>query len=231
MISGLVLAFEQIGDPRVRSIILRAVLIGMAVFIGLMLLINWLLAGQSVVGIGWMDAVIRFLGGSAAFVLGLLFFPAFAGLVLSLNLEPIARAVEARHYPNLPPPREEPVVEIIINALRFTGVTITLNLLILLILVPVLIVPILTIPLIPFVFYFLNGYLLGREHFEFAAARRLSPGPMRALRKQHRARILGCGVAISVLMTIPVVNLLMPVVAAAYMIHVFEGVRPDTERA
>ncbi len=231
MISGLVHAFEQLGDPRVRGVILRAVLIGMAIFVGLMFLVNWLLADQAVVGIGWIDSVIRFLGGSAAFVLGLLFFPAFAGLIVSMNLEPIARAVEARHYPNLPPPREEPVVEMIVNALRFTGVTIVLNLLVLLIVVPVLLVLIVTIPLIPFVFYALNGYLLGREYFEFAAVRRLSPGPGRALRRRHRTRIFLCGVAIAVLMTIPVVNWLMPVVAAAYMIHVFEAVRPDAETA
>jgi uncharacterized protein involved in cysteine biosynthesis len=34
-----------------------------------------------------------------------------------------------------------------------------------------------------------------------------------------------CGIAIAVLMTIPFVNWLMPVVAASYMVHVFEGVR------
>ena len=40
-----------------------------------------------------------------------------------------------------------------------------------------------------------------------------------------------CGIAIAVLMTIPFVNWLMPVVAAAYMVHVFEGIRVRTEGA
>lgn len=226
MFSGLYLAFEQLGDPRIRGVIVRSVLIGIAVFAALMVGVGWGLSGLSVVGIGWLDSIVRFLGGSAAFLLGLLFFPAFTGIIISFMLEPIARAVEARHYPHLAAPREEPVLEMVANAARFAGVTIALNLLVLLIVVPIMLVTFVLIPLIPFVFYALNGYLLGREYFEFAAVRRLDPAPGRALRKRHRGRIFICGVAIALLMTIPFVNWLMPVVAAAYMVHVFEALRP-----
>ena len=225
MISGLFLAFEQLGDPRIRGVILRALLISIAVFVGLMFAVNWALSGLSLVGIGWIDSVLRFLGEGATFFLGLLFFPAFAGMIVSFMLETIAAAVEARHYPHLPPPREEPVLEMLSNAARFTGVTVALNLLVLVIVVPIMLVTVVLTPFIPFVFYGLNGYLLGREYFEFAAVRRLDLVPGRTLRRRHRMRIFLCGVAIAVLMTVPVVNWLMPVVAAAYMIHVFEGLR------
>lgn len=230
MISGLVLAFEQLGDPRIRGVIVRAVLASFAVFVALMFGVNWALSGLSIVGIGWIDWIIRVFGGSAAFFLGLLFFPAFAGLAVSLMLEPIARAVEARHYPGLPAAREEPVVEMIANAARFTGVTVALNLLVLALIVPVMLVTVVLIPVIPFVFYALNGYLLGREYFEFASVRRLDPVAGRALRRRYRVRVFLCGLAIAVLMTVPVVNWLMPVVAAAYMVHVFEHIRTGTAR-
>ncbi|MPZ39890.1 MAG: hypothetical protein GEU95_17885 [Rhizobiales bacterium] len=225
MINGLIRAFGQLGDPRIRGVILRAIVISVLVFAALMGGIGWGLSQLSLVGIGWIDTTIAFLGGAGAFMLGLLFFPAFTGMIVSFMLEPIARAVEARHYPGLPPAREEPVIEMLANAARFTGATVGFNLLVLLIVVPLMLVTVVLIPLIPFVFYALNGYLLGREYFEFAAVRRLAPGPGRALRRRFRARIFLCGVAIAVLMTIPVVNWLMPVVAAAYMVHVFEGVR------
>ena len=39
------------------------------------------------------------------------------------------------------------------------------------------------------------------------------------------------GLAIAVLMTVPVLNWFMPVVAAAYMVHVFEGVRKRAARS
>ena len=140
-------------------------------------------------------------------------------------LEKIARAVEARHYPDLPPAREEPVAEILTNAARFAGITIVLNLLVFVFVVPILLITIVLIPLIPFVFYALNGYLLGREYFEFAAVRRLESAAGRALRKQYRTRIFLCGILIAVLMTVPFLNWLMPIIAAAYMVHVFEDLR------
>lgn len=226
MISGLIRAFEQLGDPRIRGVLIRAVLISIVVFVALMTGVGWLLSGIALVGIGWIDSAIAVLGGGGAFFLGLLFFPAFTGIIISFMLEPIARAVEARHYPGLPGPREEPLFETVANAARFAAVTIALNLLVLLFIVPLMLITFVLIPLIPFVFYGLNGYLLGREYFEFAAVRRLEPGPGRALRKRHRSRIFMCGVVIAVLMTVPFVNWLMPVVAAAYMIHVFEALRP-----
>lgn len=230
MISGLVLAFEQLGDPRIRGVIVRAVLVSIAVFIALMVGANWAIGSLSVVGIGWIDWIIRIFGSGAALVLGLLLFPAFAGLAVSFMLEPIARAVEARHYPGLPEARPEPVVEMLANAARFTAVTVALNLLVLAFVVPVMLVTLVLIPFIPFVFYALNGYLLGREYFEFASVRRLEPAAGRALRRRHRVRIFLCGLAIAVLMTVPVVNWLMPVVAAAYMVHVFEHIRTGSAR-
>ena len=225
MFSGLFLAIEQLGDPRIRSVILRAVMISAALFIGLMFAAGWLLSGLSVFGISWIDGAVSFLGGGAAFVIGLFLFPAFTGIIVSFMLEEIASAVEARHYPDLPAAREEPVMEMVGNAVRFAGVTVILNLLVFIFVVPIMLITIVLIPFIPFVFYGLNGYLLGCEYFEFAAIRRLNPAAGRTLRRHFTLRVFMCGIAIAVLMTIPFVNWVMSVVAAAYMVHVFEGVR------
>ena len=229
MFSGLFLAVQQLGDPRIRSVIIRAVLFSAVIFIALVVGISGALSGTSLFGIEWLDKGVAFLGGSAAFVIGLFIFPALTGLIISFMLEEIARAVEARHFPGLPDAREEPVMEMVVNAARFAGVTIVLNLLVFILIVPILLITIVLIPLIPFVFYALNGYLLGREYFEFAAARRLEPVAGRALRRQHKSRIFMCGILIAVLMTIPFVNWLMPVVAVAYMVHVFEHARRRAE--
>tara|TARA_R110002110_G_scaffold5407_8_gene28006 strand:+ start:27182 stop:27934 length:753 start_codon:yes stop_codon:yes gene_type:complete len=231
MFSGLFLAIEQLGDPRIRGVIVRAVIISAVFFVILMVAAGWLLSGLTVFGIGWLDTAVSYLGGSAAFIVGLFLFPAFTGIIISFMLEEIAGAVEARHYPDLPAAREEPVMEMVGNAARFAGVTVFLNLLVFIFVVPLMLITIVLIPLIPFVFYGLNGYLLGREYFEFAAVRRLDPAAGRMLRRQFKLRVFMCGIAIAVLMTIPFVNWLMPVVAAAYMVHVFEGVRRRTQVA
>jgi len=225
MFSGFVKAVGQLGDPRIRGVVIRAVLFSTVIFVALVVTVSLTLSGNELFGIAWLDKPIALLGGSAAFIIGLLLFPAIAGLIISFMLEEIARAVEARHYPDLPPAREEPVAEMLTNAARFAGITIVLNLLVLVFVVPILLITIIFIPLIPFVFYALNGYLLGCEYFEFAAGRRLEPPAGQALRKQYRTRIFLCGILIAVLMTVPFLNWLMPVIAAAYMVHVFEDLR------
>ena len=225
MFRGLYLAAAQLGDRRIRGVALRAAAIGAAIFAFLMLVTVWTLDGLSVVGIGWVDWPIRLLGAGAAFALGLVLFPGLAGIAISFMLEDIARAVEARHYPGLPPPREQPLGESLTAALKFAGTAVALNLLCLAAIAPAMLATVVLAPFIPFVFYALNGYLLGREYFEFAAARRLDPAPGRTLRRRNRGRLFLRGLAIAALMAVPVLNLLMPVVAVAYMVHAFEALR------
>ena len=148
-------------------------------------------------------------------------------MVLSFLLEDIALAVEQRHYPDLPAARKQPVTEALRNALAFAGVTIALNLLLLPIYLVLLFVP----PLNLFVFYGLNGYLLGREYFELVAQRRLDPTQMRRLRTGNRGRLFIGGVVIAFLLTLPVINLAIPIVATGFMIHLFEDMRRRAEGA
>ena len=223
MLRGLYLAAAQLGDRRIRAVALRAALIGAAIFVFLALAAIRTLDGLS--GVGWVDWSIRLLGVGAAFALGLVLFPGLAGIAISFMLEDIARAVEARHYPGLPPPREQPLGETLTAALRFAGTAVALNLLCFAAIAPAMLATVVLAPFIPFVFFVLNGYLLGREYFEFAAVRRLGSAPGKALRRRNRSRLFLCGLAIAALMAVPVLNWLMPVVAVAYMVHVFEDLR------
>ncbi len=49
------------------------------------------------------------------------------------------------------------------------------------------------------------------------------------MRKAHRGTLFLSGVVIAFLMTVPVVNLLAPVIATAAMVHLFEAWRPRHE--
>jgi CysZ protein len=140
---------------------------------------------------------------------------------MSLLLEDIAQAVERRHYPDLPRPRDQPMGEAALGALVFAGATLALNVLALPLYLVLLFVP----PLNFFVFYLLNGYLLGREYFELVAARRFDLAGIGRLRRAHRGRVLLAGVVIALLLTVPIVNLVTPIVATSFMLHVFERLR------
>ena len=218
MIGGLIKAFEQLNDPPIRRVIWRSLLIALGVLVGLVLLIGFGFSQIELAGWPWLDTIIGLLGGAGAAVLAVLFFPATLGLVASEFLDDVAKAVERRHYPLLPPARTQPFGETLGVALKFTSVKLVLNL--------IAFVLVSWIPLVNIVvFFLLNGYLIGREFFEMVGLRRLAPGPLKALRRAYRGRLIAAGVVIAALSTVPILNLLMPIIGAATMVHVFQSVR------
>src|SRR5215467_563553 len=145
-----------------------------------------------------------------------LLFPAVVTLIMSFYLERVAAAVEALDYPGRAPPRRQPVAELIGVTLRLTALTLVLNLLAL----PIyLLVPGINL----FLFFALNGYLFGRGYFEVIALRRLGLGEARSVRSRFTGRIFLGGVVIAGLFALPLVNLVAPVIATAFMLHIFEA--------
>lgn len=234
MLANLSKAFGQLTDPGSRRIFWRALALTLACYILL-----WFIAFYTLSWVGdgllawaerenfsdfWVGVIqVVFAGGafSAIILVSFLLFPASVAVALSFMLEEICERVEARYYPNLPPARAQPVAETLTDALRLAGITIGLNLLLLPVYLLLLFVP----PLNVVVFYLLNGYLLGREYFETAAVRRMTAAQGRQLRKAHRSRVVLAGVVIAILLTVPLLNLFMPIVAMAFILHVFEGLR------
>jgi uncharacterized protein involved in cysteine biosynthesis len=174
------------------------------------------LAHVSVADIWWIDVLFDVVGGLSVLVLTWLLFPAVATLMLSLFIERIITAVETRYYPRLPAPLPVSLWRSIAGALKFTSVMVVLNLIAL----PLYLVPILNV----IVFYGLNAYLLGREYFEMVALRRLDPRSAQRLRQAHRLRFLLAGLVIAGLLTLPVVNLVAPLLAAAFMVHLVTAI-------
>ena len=163
-----------------------------------------------------LDWLVDLLGGLAVLGLSWLLFPAVVSLVLSLFLERVAAAVEALDYPGHAPARRQPWGESAAVMLRLMMATIFLNLLAL----PLyLLAPGMNLVL----FLALNGYLLGRGYFEVVALRHLDAAAARAVRNRFAGRIFLGGVVIAGLFALPLVNLLAPVIATAFMVHVFEA--------
>lgn len=207
----------QLPDPAFRRVVWRAVLGTLLLFVLLLGLTGWALARLSLFQIGWLDTGIDLLGGAAVLILSWLMFPAVMITISSLMLDRIVEAVEARHYPGLPPPRKQPLLEELWNSLKFLGLVVLLNLLAL---------PLYFIPGVNLILYYsLNGYLLGREYYELVAVRRLSRDSVRLLRSEESLRLFVAGVIIAFISVLPIVNLFAPVVATAFMVHLFEQLR------
>jgi CysZ protein len=221
MLSDILRAAEQLGDPRIRAVLFKTILATILVFALLWAAVGYLLASYAG-PVGWLHWVILVFGHFATAVVVLLLFPGVSALVMTFFLEEVARAVEARYYPGLTRPSGQPLRQIFLAGLRFAVLSIVLNLLAL----PVYIF----IPGINLLFFYgLNGYLMGRGYFELVAFRRVAPKEARRLRLAHPARMLLLGVVITFLLTVPLVNFIAPVFATALMVHVFQGyVDPST---
>jgi CysZ protein len=216
MISAFLRALTLVKESAFWRVIWRSLVIAIAVFIGLYITVWAVLAHVSVADIWWIDTVIDVLGGLAVLVLTWLLFPAVVTLVISLFIDRIVTAVETQYYPHLPALRSLSFWRNIAAALKFSGAMVGLNLFAL----PLYLVPVLNL----IVFYGINGYLLGREYFELVALRRLEPRSAQRLRQSHRLRLFIAGLLITGLLTLPVVNLVAPLLAAAFMVHLLMAI-------
>ena len=172
---------------------------------------QWALDALPQFGTAWIDTTLEWVARFfALIVLVPLVHPAVS-LVASFFLERIAGAVEARDYPADPPGRDQPLLQSLLIAIRFTFVLILVNLIAL----PFYLVPGVNLAL----FWIVNGYLLGREYFELVALRHLDVEAARALRRRHRLRVFAAGVVVAGFATVPFLNLLSPLFATAFMVH------------
>lgn len=217
MFAALFKALAQWDDRRFRHVVVRSAQWAFLIFAFLVAILWWALAETTLFQLGWLEGIVDLLGGAAALVLGLILFPGVVMAVMGFMLEDIAAAVEERHYPFLPQARVQPYSEAIISALRLFAATVVVNILVL----PAYLIPVINV----FVFYAVNGYLVGREYFELVALRRLAAKDASALRRQYRMSVFMSGVAITVLVSIPVVGWIMPVFGVAMMVHLFESLR------
>ncbi len=221
MLKALSKGVSQLNDKATRQILWICIGIALVVFIGLWSGIGYVLANTAFFEWAWLETLVDVLGGLTTAVLTWFLFPGVASAVVGLFLDQIANAVEKQHYPELPKTEGLPFSDSLISSLKFLAIIVILN---------IAMLPFLFLgPLFPFIFYGVNGYLLSREYFELVAHRRMSPDDARAMRKSNQYRLLGLGIAIAFLLTIPIINLVTPIIATAAMIHLFMGWwRPGT---
>ena len=211
MISALLLALRQLTDPALQRLLLRCVLLTLATFVVLIGAVAALLFGLDLTGLSWLDPVLATAGSAVALVLAWLLFPVAVGLILGLFAEDVVDLVERRHYPALPKAPGMSLAAQVYTGVRFLIVALPLNLIAL----PLYLIPGANLP----VYLALNGYLLGREYFELVAGQRLPLREVSRLRREQRGRLWLAGVVIALMLLIPVFNLVAPVVAIAFMVH------------
>lgn len=160
---------------------------------------------------GWLALVFGVLASiGLALSLALLLAPVTA-IIAGFFLDDVAEVVEKRDYPSDPQGKPLPLGLAIAGSIKFLGVVLLGNIVALLLLF---------IPGINLIaFFVVNGYLLGREFFEFAAMRFRPPDQARLFRTKHASTVFLAGLVIAAFLAVPIVNLLTPLFAAGLMVH------------
>lgn len=224
-------ALAQIGDSRFRKVLFLGLALTVALlfaaYVGVLILIYWLTGdGVTLPLIGevtWVGNLLGWTSLIAMLVMSIFLMVPVASAISSLFLEDIAAAVEARHYPDLPAVTPLPWSETVRDTFAFLGLMIGANLLALALYIA-----------LPFaalgIFWALNGFLLGREYFQLAAMRRLGRDGARQLRLRHPWRIWLAGVLMAIPLSVPLLNLLIPILGAATFTHLFHALQSGRGR-
>lgn len=136
-----------------------------------------------------------------------------ASLFTGLHLNAVAEDVEARHYPHLAPAVRQDTQKIWADSIRYFSLMLGINM------VPLLVFAIFGVLWGMVVFWALNGWLLSREYVTMIIERSADRPTIREFRRQHRNTLLLAGIIFAVLLSVPLLNLLMPVVGVAAFTH------------
>lgn len=220
---AIALSISQFSDRRFQRVIIKSIILAIlalwALAAGGGSVLGWLLSGD--LTLPWIGTI-TFKGsliGWGAFwiILGLSVFlmVPVASAISAFFVDDVARAAEERHYPNTQALYRSKLTEEVRESLGFLGTMLAANLI-------ALIFYALFTVFAPIIFLSLNGYLIGREYFYMVAKRHLGRDNALSAFRDNRFRVWMCGLILVVPMSVPLLNLLVPALAAASFTHLFQ---------
>ena len=212
----------QLDDPRFRRVlglgIVLSILLLILAYVGFLWFLQAVLGESStlpLVGeVTWINDLATWTSLLLMIVLSVFLMIPVASAITSLFLDDVAQAVEDKHYRHLPPAMKVPFAEAFKDTVNFLGVLIAANIL-------AFILYAMFAPVALFIFWGLNGFLLGREYFTLAAIRRVGRERAKELRRKHLGTIWLAGTLMAVPLSIPLMNLAIPILGAATFTHIY----------
>jgi CysZ protein len=215
MLKPILLALAQLDDPVFLGVVLRSLAWAALAFGALLFGAFWglhhMVAAQG--WAGWWAWAAGLLGGAGAALLATWLFLPVAAAIGTFYVDRIAAAVEARHYPWLGMPRGASAWMQLVDAIAVGARVLLLSL----IAIPVaLLLPGPGIVLA----WLIAAWAIGRGLFGAVAMRRMSRPDAAALAYRLRPKILAQGAILAAAGVLPLLNLLVPVLGTAAMVHV-----------
>jgi uncharacterized protein involved in cysteine biosynthesis len=215
MLKAALRAVGQLLDPALVGVLVASVAAAAAALAVIWIGVGAALEHVRMFDARWLDWLTRIAVGVGTVFATIALFGAIAATFAGFLVETVARAVERRYYPSLAPPRRQSIGEQIGSGASFLGGVILINL----VAAPLYLIWGANVP----IFLAVNGYVLGREYFELVAMRRLDRKSVALLRRTYALRLLLAGILIAALSFLPLANLLTPVLATAFMVHIAQS--------
>ena len=216
MVSAALKALEQMFSPPFRAVLFKSLGMTVFLFIAVGIAVQLGLTAISFSSIEWLDLTASIAAGFGALVImlvaGFFLIGPVTAIFAGIFLDDIAEKVEQKHYPGDRPGTAVPIGPSLFVALQFALVILLVHL-----------------TMLPFLLFGLgaigmvigNAYLLGREYFNQVALRRLPRKDAHALRRRHRMRIWFAGVLMAIPLSVPLLNLIIPILGVATFTHQF----------
>lgn len=221
MISDAFGAFAQVFSPPLRKVLLKSIGLAILLLIALGALLQWLL--QFLLPLAHpYDYIAAILLGVLTLVLAFFAMAPVTSLMAAIFLDDVADEVERTKFPADAPGKPLSIPRAVALSAKFFGVVLLVNLGAVLLW---FVIPFLNVA----VFFVANAYLLSREFFEMAAMRFRSPEEARRLRQQNAVPVFISGLVIAAVVSVPVLNLITPVFATAFMVRRHKRYMPKRE--
>ncbi|MBV8522682.1 MAG: EI24 domain-containing protein [Acetobacteraceae bacterium] len=205
-------AVQQLDDPVFQGVLWRSIACAALCFALLVAGAVWAVHHWLS---GWHVWAADLLTGIGSALLAFWLFLPVAAAIGGLFMERIAQAVEWRWYPDLPPPRGERL-----SLQIWDGIAVGLRILLfnIVALVLALIIPGIGI----FLGWAIAAWAIARGMFVAVAMRRTTRAQAEALYQRDKLIILAQGGVLALAAWIPLLNLLLPVLGTAVMVHILD---------
>ena len=165
---------------------------------------------------GWLATIVHVVAGLGLAVAVAFLITPVSFIVAGFYFDELADHVEDAVWGPDRRGRALAVAPAILVGLRFAGLSLLVNAVALVLLF---------VPGVNAVAFFgANAYLLGRGYFELAALRYRSIDEVQALRRRYQLRITLAGCVVAAVLAVPVLNLLTPLFASAFLVRVAQPI-------
>ena len=215
-------AFKALGDllsNDFRSVLFKAIGLTLALFIAILIGVEVLLSSLTLIPWAWAETLAAVGAGLVLLVAFFFMMAPVTAIFAGLYLDDIAGRVEARHY-------SQDIKGTPLSGFRAVQTSLQFALVILLVNIAVL--PLVFTGIGAVALIIANAYLLSREFFEMIAMRHMPVDEARLLRKANTPRVFAAGFLPALLSIIPVMNLVVPLFATSYFMHIFKQVRASS---